>query len=70
MTSDFRVKQIKSAFYSLSKVFSESRIVEYNIKENILPHGRREVNNINTFYIYLYVFFSFDSFILFYFEIK
>ncbi|KAL7585217.1 uncharacterized protein LOC111909168 [Lactuca sativa] len=37
------VKQIKSAFYSLSKVFSESRIVEYNIKENILPHGRREI---------------------------
>ncbi|KAL4557463.1 hypothetical protein LXL04_035641 [Taraxacum kok-saghyz] len=37
------VKQIKSAFYSLSKVFSESRITEYNIKENILPHGRREI---------------------------
>ncbi|XP_024970488.1 uncharacterized protein LOC112509650 isoform X1 [Cynara cardunculus var. scolymus] len=37
------INQIKSAFYSLSKVFSESRIVEYSIKENILPHGRREI---------------------------
>lgn len=37
------IKQIKSAFYSLSKVFSESRIVEYSVKENILPHGRREI---------------------------
>nr|XP_043617166.1 uncharacterized protein LOC122589003 [Erigeron canadensis] len=37
------VKQIKSAFYSLSKVFTESRIVEYSIKENMLPHGRREI---------------------------
>ncbi|XP_071711333.1 uncharacterized protein [Rutidosis leptorrhynchoides] len=37
------VKQIKSAFYSLSKVFSESRIVEYNIKENMLPEGRTEI---------------------------
>ncbi|KAI3706055.1 hypothetical protein L1987_76308 [Smallanthus sonchifolius] len=37
------VKQIKSAFYSLSKVFSESKIVEYTIEENILPHGTREI---------------------------
>ncbi|KAK9075096.1 hypothetical protein SSX86_003415 [Deinandra increscens subsp. villosa] len=37
------VKQIKSAFYSLSKVFSESKIVEYNIQENILPHGTTEI---------------------------
>ncbi|MFS7937748.1 putative NTF2-like domain superfamily protein [Helianthus anomalus] len=37
------VKQIKSAFYSLSKVFSESKIVEYTLQENILPHGTREI---------------------------
>nr|GFC90318.1 putative NTF2-like domain-containing protein [Tanacetum cinerariifolium] len=36
------VKQIKSAFYSLSKVFRESKIAEYNIKENMLPDGKRE----------------------------
>uniref|UniRef100_A0A2P2J7B6 Uncharacterized protein LOC107413142 n=1 Tax=Rhizophora mucronata TaxID=61149 RepID=A0A2P2J7B6_RHIMU len=37
------VKQIKSAFYSLSKVFSESRIVEYSVKENIISHGKHEI---------------------------
>ncbi|XP_076955079.1 uncharacterized protein LOC143629784 [Bidens hawaiensis] len=37
------VKQIKSAFYSLSKVFSESKIVEYTLQENILPHGTTEI---------------------------
>ncbi|KAK9282642.1 hypothetical protein L1049_010861 [Liquidambar formosana] len=37
------VKQIKSAFYSLSKVFSESRIVEYSIKENVISAGKREI---------------------------
>ncbi|KAK1431397.1 hypothetical protein QVD17_07856 [Tagetes erecta] len=37
------VKQIKSAFYSLSKVFSESKIVEYKLEENILPQGTREI---------------------------
>ncbi|KAL8233258.1 hypothetical protein R6Q57_003036 [Mikania cordata] len=42
-TLNLMVIQIKSAFYSLSKVFSESKIVEYTIKENILPHGTREI---------------------------
>ncbi|KAM7463783.1 hypothetical protein LguiA_031904 [Lonicera macranthoides] len=37
------VKQIKSAFYSLSKVFSESRIVEYSIKENEISNGKQEI---------------------------
>ncbi|GAB2277744.1 hypothetical protein Dimus_012447 [Dionaea muscipula] len=37
------VKQIKSAFYSLSKVFKESSIVEYNIKENIISPGKHEI---------------------------
>jgi len=37
------VQQIKSAFYSLSKVFSESSIVEYNVIENALPNGRQEI---------------------------
>ncbi|KAL8170490.1 hypothetical protein V2J09_022294 [Rumex salicifolius] len=38
-----RVKQIKSSFYSLSKVFSESRIVEYSIKENVLSPEKQEI---------------------------
>ncbi|KAI7751486.1 hypothetical protein M8C21_022560 [Ambrosia artemisiifolia] len=37
------VKQIKSAFYSLSKVFKESKIVEYTLEENVLPNGTREI---------------------------
>ncbi|KAM0939773.1 putative NTF2-like domain superfamily protein [Dioscorea sansibarensis] len=37
------VKQIKSAFYSLSKVFSESKIVEYNILENAIAPGKVEI---------------------------
>lgn len=37
------VKQIKSAFYSLSKVFSESRIVEYSVTENVISPGKREI---------------------------
>ncbi|KAF3434442.1 hypothetical protein FNV43_RR25545 [Rhamnella rubrinervis] len=37
------VKQIKSAFYSLSKVFSESKIVEYSVKENSTSPGSGEI---------------------------
>ncbi|XP_020106422.1 uncharacterized protein LOC109722716 [Ananas comosus] len=37
------VKQIKSAFYSLPKVFSESRIVEYTVQENAIGPGKVEV---------------------------
>ncbi|XP_059665879.1 uncharacterized protein LOC132311794 [Cornus florida] len=37
------IKQIKSAFYSLSKVFSESKIVEYSIKENVVSPGKGEI---------------------------
>ncbi|KAJ0976644.1 hypothetical protein J5N97_012118 [Dioscorea zingiberensis] len=37
------VKQIKSAFYSLSKVFSESKIVEYNILENAIAPNKVEI---------------------------
>ncbi|KAF1860564.1 hypothetical protein Lal_00021608 [Lupinus albus] len=37
------VKQIKSAFYSVSKVFSESKIVEYTIKENMVSPGHGEI---------------------------
>ncbi|TYH32746.1 hypothetical protein ES332_D13G010500v1 [Gossypium tomentosum] len=37
------VKQIKSSFYSLSKVFSESRIVEYSIIEKEISAGKHEV---------------------------
>ncbi|KAE8733415.1 exocyst complex component EXO70A1-like [Hibiscus syriacus] len=37
------VKQIKSAFYSLSKVFSESRIVEYSVTENTISAGKQEI---------------------------
>ncbi|KAG2669471.1 hypothetical protein I3760_14G036500, partial [Carya illinoinensis] len=38
-----RVQQIKSAFYSLSKVFSESKIVEYSVQENFISPGKREI---------------------------
>ncbi|GMG99494.1 hypothetical protein Nepgr_001334 [Nepenthes gracilis] len=37
------VKQIKSAFYSLSKVFKESSIVEYNVEENTISPGKHEI---------------------------
>ncbi|XP_052187433.1 uncharacterized protein LOC127798133 isoform X2 [Diospyros lotus] len=37
------IKQIKSAFYSLSKVFSESAIVEYSIKENAISPSKQEI---------------------------
>ncbi|XP_022747111.1 uncharacterized protein LOC111296898 isoform X2 [Durio zibethinus] len=37
------VKQIKSAFYSLSKVFSESRIVEYSVTEKVISSGKQEI---------------------------
>ncbi|XP_031742272.1 uncharacterized protein LOC101206496 isoform X3 [Cucumis sativus] len=37
------VKEIKSAFYSLSKVFSESRIVEYNFNERLISPGKHEI---------------------------
>ncbi|KAH6762624.1 Nuclear transport factor 2 family protein [Perilla frutescens var. hirtella] len=37
------VKQIKSAFYSLAKVFSESRIVDYSITENETSPGKTEI---------------------------
>nr|TKR66409.1 exocyst subunit EXO70 family protein [Populus alba] len=40
-----RVKEIKSAFYSISKVSSESGIVEYSVKEKaILSAGKQEHN--------------------------
>lgn len=37
------VKQIKTAFYSLPKFFSESKIVEYSIKENVTAPGKGEI---------------------------
>eukprot|EP01018_Ginkgo_biloba_P012226 Gb_26958 [translate_table: standard] len=37
------VKQIKSSFYSLSKVFSEAKIVEYNVQENETSPGSGEI---------------------------
>ncbi|KAL5069246.1 hypothetical protein RYX36_020133 [Vicia faba] len=37
------VKQIKSAFYSLPKVFNESKIVEYSVKENMVSPGKGEI---------------------------
>ncbi|KAI0496908.1 hypothetical protein KFK09_023234 [Dendrobium nobile] len=37
------VKQIKSAFYALPKVFSESEIVEYTLKANSTAPGNVEV---------------------------
>ncbi|KAL3523671.1 hypothetical protein ACH5RR_016505 [Cinchona calisaya] len=37
------IKQIKSAFYSIPKVFSESRIVEYSIKEQVISPGKKEI---------------------------
>lgn len=40
---DCRVKQIKSAFYTLPKVFGESKIVEYTVEEKPMGPGRTEV---------------------------
>ncbi|KAK4430728.1 hypothetical protein Salat_0834500 [Sesamum alatum] len=37
------VNQIKSAFYSLGKVFGESRIVSYTIEENVISPGKAEI---------------------------
>ncbi|RDX91493.1 hypothetical protein CR513_26515, partial [Mucuna pruriens] len=37
------VKQIKSAFYTLPKIFKESKIVEYSIKEHMVSPGRGEI---------------------------
>ncbi|RLN18425.1 uncharacterized protein C2845_PM02G18420 [Panicum miliaceum] len=37
------VKQIKSAFYALPKVFGESRIVEYTVHENPTGPGKAEI---------------------------
>ncbi|CDO99930.1 unnamed protein product [Coffea canephora] len=37
------IKQIKSAFYSIPKVFSESRITEYSIKENVISPRKKEI---------------------------
>ncbi|XP_057778673.1 uncharacterized protein LOC130997400 isoform X2 [Salvia miltiorrhiza] len=37
------VKQIKSAFYSLAKIFSESRIVDYSITEKETSPGKTEI---------------------------
>ncbi|XAR64930.1 hypothetical protein NMG60_11008831 [Bertholletia excelsa] len=37
------IKQIKSAFYSLPKIFSESRIVEYSIEENEISPSKQEI---------------------------
>ncbi|XP_054786858.1 uncharacterized protein LOC129293079 isoform X2 [Prosopis cineraria] len=37
------LKQIKSAFYSLPKVFSESRIVDYSVEENVISPGKQEI---------------------------
>ncbi|KAJ3672084.1 hypothetical protein LUZ60_006805 [Juncus effusus] len=37
------VSQIKSAFYSIPKLFSESRIVEYTVQENVIAPGKLEI---------------------------
>uniref|UniRef100_A0ACD5WJV8 Uncharacterized protein n=1 Tax=Avena sativa TaxID=4498 RepID=A0ACD5WJV8_AVESA len=37
------VKQIKSAFYTLPKVFGESKIVEYTVQENATGPGKSEI---------------------------
>ncbi|PIA54384.1 hypothetical protein AQUCO_00900730v1 [Aquilegia coerulea] len=37
------VKQIKSAFYSISKIFSESKIVEFTVEENVVSPGKGEI---------------------------
>ncbi|MED6135333.1 hypothetical protein PIB30_045452 [Stylosanthes scabra] len=37
------VKQIKSAFYTLPKIFKESKIVEYTVEENMVSPGKGEI---------------------------
>ncbi|CAO2167835.1 unnamed protein product [Urochloa humidicola] len=37
------VQQIKSAFYTLPKVFGESKIVDYTIQENPTGPGKAEI---------------------------
>ncbi|KAL6977122.1 hypothetical protein U1Q18_025917 [Sarracenia purpurea var. burkii] len=37
------INQIKSAFYSLPKIFGESSIVEYNIEENVISPSKQEI---------------------------
>ncbi|KAL2324980.1 hypothetical protein Fmac_024038 [Flemingia macrophylla] len=37
------VKQIKSAFYSLPKIFKESKISEYSVKEHMVAPGKGEI---------------------------
>ncbi|ONK77547.1 uncharacterized protein A4U43_C02F7710 [Asparagus officinalis] len=37
------VKQIKSAFYSVAKIFSESEIVEYSVQESATASGKAEI---------------------------
>ncbi|XP_057462653.1 uncharacterized protein LOC130752824 [Actinidia eriantha] len=37
------IKQIKSAFYSIPKIFGESRIVEYSIEENVISPSKQEI---------------------------
>ncbi|KMZ60294.1 Nuclear transport factor 2 (NTF2) family protein [Zostera marina] len=37
------IKQIKSSFYSVSKAFSESKIVEYTIEEKVIGPGELEI---------------------------
>ncbi|XP_044460871.1 uncharacterized protein LOC123192399 [Mangifera indica] len=37
------VPQIKSAFYSIAKVFSESKITEYSVKENVISPQKLEI---------------------------
>ncbi|KAL8538878.1 hypothetical protein ACS0TY_000761 [Phlomoides rotata] len=44
------IQQIKSAFYSLAKVFSESRIVDYSIEENVVSPGKMEITIDNKQY--------------------
>lgn len=43
LTAAYGVKEIKSAFYSLGKVFTESKIVEYTVQENIISPGKKEI---------------------------
>ncbi|MCO5553514.1 hypothetical protein L7F22_007036 [Adiantum nelumboides] len=38
------VKQIKSAFYSIPKVFSEAKMGEYTVHENMTGPGTGEIN--------------------------
>ncbi|KAH7298739.1 hypothetical protein KP509_25G057200 [Ceratopteris richardii] len=38
------VKQIKSAFYSIPKVFSEAKMGEYTVTEHLVSEGTGEIN--------------------------